>query len=76
LVSSRVMKAEKGHFPEMATRCPHCRTVTSEDDAPQCIACGRGFFKLQPRYIGAWKTIFFCLVLGLLLIYFVVHRRC
>jgi uncharacterized paraquat-inducible protein A len=60
----------------MATQCPVCRTVNGEDDTPHCVACGSRLHKQERRYVGAWKTIWFCLVLGLLLIYFVVHRGC
>ena len=60
----------------MAIECPACRTVTGNDDAPHCIACGRKFYKAKRKSNDDLHWIGVCLVIGTLLTFFVVQRRC
>ena len=54
----------------MAIECPQCRTVTRNDDAPECAACGRSFRGVKPKGQGSWQTLvgagFFLAVLAVI----------
>ena len=61
----------------MAIECPDCRTVTGNDDATHCVACGRKFYKEKRRSKNDdLRLLGVCLVIGSLLTFFVVQRRC
>lgn len=60
----------------MAIECPDCRTVTGNDDATQCVACGRFLYKQKRSYNDDLYWVGGSLMIGLLLTIFVVQRRC
>jgi hypothetical protein len=60
----------------MAIECPDCRTVTGNDNATHCVACGRKFYKLKPRSNDDLHWLGVSLLIGVLLTVFVVQRRC
>ena len=60
----------------MAIECPDCRTITGNDDAPYCSACGREFYKIKPRQDTGWQILALCIAIGALLTFLFVQRRC
>jgi uncharacterized paraquat-inducible protein A len=60
----------------MALECPDCRTVTGNDQAARCVACGRTLYKQKPRPTDDWHILAVSVLAGVLLTIFVVQHRC